>query len=87
MSTLLLIIPSVWITTAAMVVLLCRGAARGDAALYEQQSRMGRGQYDDWSMEGSQAPCERRERRLSTAPAPVRDRDGRARGGRCAAGS
>ena len=84
MSTLLLIIPSVWITTAAMVVLLCRGAARGDAAMYEQR-RAGRSQYDDWAPEGSQAPCERRERRLSAVP--VRDRDGRARGGRCAAGS
>jgi hypothetical protein len=85
MSTLLLIIPSVWITTAAMVVVLCRGAARGDAALYERQRREPRSQYDDWAVEGSQAPCERRERRLSAAP--VRDRDGRARGGRCAAGS
>ena len=84
MSTLLLIIPSVWITTAAMVVLMCRGAARGDEALY-QQRRASRSQYDDWPAEGSNVPCERRERRLSAAP--VRDRDGRARGGRCAAGS
>ena len=84
MSTLLLIIPSVWITTVAMVVLLCRGAARGDRAIYEQREAR-RGQYDDWSPEGSHIPCERRERRL--AAAPVRDRDGRARGGRCAAGS
>jgi len=84
MSTLLLIIPSVWITTAAMVVLLCRGAARGDEALYDQR-RAPRSQYDGWAVEGSQAECERRERRLSAAP--VRDRDGRARGGRCAAGS
>jgi hypothetical protein len=84
MSVLLLIIPSVWITTAALVVVLCRGAARADEALYER-ARAGRDQYGEWPVEGSQAPCERRERRVSAAP--LRDRDGRARGERCAAGS
>ena len=84
MSTLLLIIPSVWITTAALVVLLCRGAARADRAMYEQR-RAERSPYDEWAEEGLNVACERRERRLSAAP--VRDRDGRARGGRCAAGS
>ena len=84
MPTLLLIIPSVWLTTVALVVLMCRGAARADRALYEQQ-RGGRDRPEDWQVEGVGTPCERRERRLWTAP--VRDRDGRARGGRCAAGS
>ena len=84
MPTLLLIIPSVWITTAALVVLLCRGAARGDEALYEQM-KADRELYERWPAEGPYAPCERRERRLSAAP--LRDRDGRSRGGRCAAGS
>jgi len=84
MSTVLLIIPSVWLTTAALVVLLCRGAARGDEALYEQL-REQRDQRGDWPPEGLHVPCERRERRLSAAP--LRARDGRSRGGRCAAGS
>ena len=84
MSTVLLIIPSVWLTTAALVVLLCRGAARADEAIYEQRRRDG-GQRGEWPLEGPQAPCERRERRLSAAP--LRAPDGRSRGGRCAAGS
>jgi hypothetical protein len=84
MPTLLLIIPSVWFTAAALVVLLCRSAARGDEALYE---RMGgdRERYERIPGEEPSTPCERRERRLSAVP--LRDRDGRSRGGRCATGS
>jgi len=84
MPMLLLIIPSVWLTVAALVVIACRGAARGDRALYEHM-RADRERYERWPVEDPYASCERRERRLSAAP--LRDRDGRARGGRCATGS
>jgi hypothetical protein len=84
MSVLLIIIPSVWLTTAALVVLLCRGAARADEALYEHR-RGERDQRAEWPAEGPLVLCERRERRISAAP--LRARDDRARGGRCATGS
>src|SRR5271166_3445970 len=84
MSTLLLIIPTVWLTTAALVVMMCRSAARADRAMYEQQRRR-RDQRPVWPLEGAGIPCESRERRLWAGP--LRVPDDRPRGGRCAAGS
>ncbi len=84
MPTLLLIIPSVWLTIVVLVVLLCRGAARGDRALYEQGAGGDRERYPGWPAD-VHAACQWRERRLQAAP--LRVPDGRARGGRCATGS
>ena len=51
MSVLLIIVPSVWLTTAALVVVLCRGAARADEALYEHR-RAEPDQRAEWPAEG-----------------------------------
>ena len=85
MPTLLVIIPGLWLTAVALVVLLCRGAARADLAMLAELEARRRQAGKRPPIEGLQEPCETRERRL--AAIAVRDRDGRARGERCAAGS
>lgn len=84
MPTLLLIIPSVWLTIVALVVLLCRGAARADRIVFEQMASGARERYSGFPAD-THAACQWRERRLVAAP--LRVPDDRARGGRCAAGS
>ena len=85
MPTLLIIIPGLWLTAVALVVLLCRGAARADLAMLTELEARRRQAGQRPPIEGLQETCELRERRL--AATPLRGRDGRARGERCAAGS